>query len=238
MIVEPFAPMLAVRSEPFDSGEFLFEVKWNGVRALAACDGGGWRLWGRELADYRDRYPELEFLRQLPPGTVLDGEVVLCRQGVPDLEAVLARHSLSQPRAIRHLSQTDPVTYVVFDALFVQGRCLFGEPLYRRRAALTEVFGPDAAAFRLDFPQFLGDLSARDRQLAMFLSLGHSAKKAAERFSLSQGRITQLRQQWCREWQRGQGEEDSSSFSGKDSQTTHEGAAPSTRLGTARPGND
>jgi bifunctional non-homologous end joining protein LigD len=141
MIVEPFAPMLAVRSEPFDSGEFLFEVKWNGVRALAACDGGGWRLWGRELADYRDRYPELEFLRQLPPGTVLDGEVVLCRQGVPDLEAVLARHSLSQPRAIRHLSQTDPVTYVVFDALFVQGRCLFGEPLYRRRAALTEVFG-------------------------------------------------------------------------------------------------
>jgi hypothetical protein len=70
---------------------------------------------------------------------------------------------------------------------------------------------PDAAAFRLDFPQFLGDLSARDRQLAMFLSLGHSAKKAAEKFRLSQGRITQLRQQWCREWQRGQGEEDSSS---------------------------
>jgi bifunctional non-homologous end joining protein LigD len=139
MIVEPFAPMLAVRSEPFDSGEFLFEVKWNGVRALAACDAGGWRLWGRELADYRDRYPELEFLRRLPPGTVLDGEVVLCRQGVPDLDAVLARHSLSQSRAIRHLSQTDPVTYVVFDALFVQGRCLFGEPLYRRRAALTEV---------------------------------------------------------------------------------------------------
>jgi hypothetical protein len=88
---------------------------------------------------------------------------------------------------------------------------------------------PDAAAFRLDFPQFLGDLPARDRQMAMFLSLGHSAKKAAEKFSLSQGRVTQLRQQWCREWQRGQGEEDSSSFSGRNSQTTQEGAAPSTR---------
>src|ERR1700733_11001292 len=138
MNVEPFAPMLAVRSEPFDSGEFLFEVKWNGVRAIAACDTGGWRFWGRELADYRDRYPELACLNQLPTGTVLDGEIVLARQGVPDLEAILARHSLGQPQAIAHLSRTDPVTYVVFDALYAQGRCLFGEPLYKRRAALTE----------------------------------------------------------------------------------------------------
>jgi hypothetical protein len=67
---------------------------------------------------------------------------------------------------------------------------------------------PDAAAFRLDFPPFLADLSARDRQLAMFLALGHSAKKAADTFGLSAGRVTQLRQQWCQEWQRGQGEED------------------------------
>jgi bifunctional non-homologous end joining protein LigD len=139
MIVEPFLPMLAVRSEPFDSGEFLFEVKWNGVRALAAADAGGWRLWGRELADYRERYPELAFLRRLPPGTVLDGEVVLLRHGVPDLDALLARHPLTQGRAIQHLSQTDPVTYVVFDALYAQGRCLLGEPLYKRRAALTEL---------------------------------------------------------------------------------------------------
>ena len=81
---------------------------------------------------------------------------------------------------------------------------------------------PDAAAFRLDFPRFLADLPARDRQMAMFLSLGHPAKKAAEKFSLSKGRITQLRQQWCREWQRGQGEEKSSSCAGRESQTIHE----------------
>jgi hypothetical protein len=69
---------------------------------------------------------------------------------------------------------------------------------------------PDAAAFRLDFPRFLADLSSRDRQLAMFLSLGHSAKKAADQFGLSPGRVTQLRQQWCQEWQRCQGEEEAS----------------------------
>jgi bifunctional non-homologous end joining protein LigD len=140
MIIEPFLPMLAVRSEPFDSGEFVFEVKWNGVRALAARDASGGRLWGRELADYRNRYPELAFLDRLPPGTVLDGEIVLLRQGVPDLEALLARHPLTQATAIQHLSRTDPVRYVVFDALYADGRCLFAEPLYKRRAALRDVF--------------------------------------------------------------------------------------------------
>jgi hypothetical protein len=88
---------------------------------------------------------------------------------------------------------------------------------------------PDAAAFRLDFPQFLGDLPARDRQVAMFLSLGHSAKKAAAKFGLSQGRVTQLRQQWSREWHRWHGEEDSSPHSGRESQPPRGGGSASTR---------
>ena len=70
---------------------------------------------------------------------------------------------------------------------------------------------PEAAAFRIDFPRFLRELSERDRQMAMFLSLGHSAKKAAHRFGLSPGRVTQLRQQWCQHWRRWQGEEDGNS---------------------------
>src|SRR5438876_807194 len=59
---------------------------------------------------------------------------------------------------------------------------------------------PEAAAFRIDFPQFLQALGERDRELAHFLSLGHSAKEAAQKFNVSPGRITQLRQQWCRQW--------------------------------------
>jgi hypothetical protein len=58
----------------------------------------------------------------------------------------------------------------------------------------------DQAAFRIDFPQFLRSLSHRDRRLAYFLGVGNSAKEAAAKFKLSPGRITQLRQQWCREW--------------------------------------
>jgi hypothetical protein len=66
---------------------------------------------------------------------------------------------------------------------------------------------PDAAAFRIDFPQFLAGLSDRDRQLAMFLSLGHRASQAATKFQLTPGRVTQLRQRWCQAWYSGHGEQ-------------------------------
>jgi hypothetical protein len=59
---------------------------------------------------------------------------------------------------------------------------------------------PEVAAFRIDFPQFIGSLCRRDQRLAGFLSLGNSATDAAARFGLSPGRVTQLRQGWCREW--------------------------------------
>jgi len=114
---ERLLPMLAVRSEPFDSPEWLFEVKWNGVRALAARTAEGRQLWGRNRADYGGRYPELEVLRSLPSGTVLDGELVLLSGSVPDLEALLARHQLARPAQIQLASQEQPVTYVVFDLL-------------------------------------------------------------------------------------------------------------------------
>jgi hypothetical protein len=66
---------------------------------------------------------------------------------------------------------------------------------------------PEAAAFRIDFPEFLSGLSERDRDLAMYLSLGHRPSKAANKFGLSPGRVTHLRQAWCRGWNAFQGEE-------------------------------
>jgi hypothetical protein len=66
---------------------------------------------------------------------------------------------------------------------------------------------PIAAAFRIDFPEFLDQLTERDRAMATFLAQEHPAKMAAERFELTPGRVTQLRQRWRREWQAFQGEE-------------------------------
>ena len=75
-MITPCLPMLDTASPPFYSDDHVFEVKWDGVRALAGVSGEHWRLWGRGLAEYTDRYPELAVLRRLPPGTVVDGELV------------------------------------------------------------------------------------------------------------------------------------------------------------------
>jgi ATP-dependent DNA ligase len=133
-------PMLAVASEPFDSPEYVFEVKWDGVRALAACGSREWSVWGRVGADYTARYPELELLRRLPAGTILDGELVRPGpSGRSELGAILSRHHLSGPARIHRASHSQPVCYVVFDLLYNRGRSLLGQPLRERRAALQEL---------------------------------------------------------------------------------------------------
>jgi DNA ligase D-like protein (predicted ligase) len=131
--------MLATAAEPFDSAEYLFEVKWDGIRALAAIEEGQWRLWGRDQSEYSGRYPELDVLRRLPSGTVVDGELVVFQKGCPDLGAVLRRHQMVSAERIRRASVQTPVRYVLFDALFHEGNSLLQEPLYRRRAVLTDL---------------------------------------------------------------------------------------------------
>jgi ATP-dependent DNA ligase len=132
--------MLAVPAAPFDSPEYSFELKWDGIRALAAVETTGWRMWGRQQADYTTRYPEFDLLCRLPVGTLVDGELVVCdADGRPDLPRLLGRHGLTGPWRIRHAPQWCPVRYVLFDVLYHAGRCLVRETLARRRELLAEV---------------------------------------------------------------------------------------------------
>jgi ATP-dependent DNA ligase len=137
--MEALVPMLAVTaSEPFDAPDYLFEVKWDGIRALSCRDERGWRLWGRDGADYCPRYPELALLAALPAGTMLDGEIVLCSQGVPNLPLLLARHARATAPSYQELVAPSRVTYVVFDALYDAGSCLLGKPLSERRESARQ----------------------------------------------------------------------------------------------------
>jgi hypothetical protein len=70
----------------------------------------------------------------------------------------------------------------------------------------TQTPVPEQVAFRLDFPAFLQTLTERNRQMALAMAEGHAARRVAERFGLSPGRVTQLRQQWQRAWLLFQGE--------------------------------
>src|SRR5260370_20426015 len=130
-------PMLAIQATPFDSDDYLFEVKWDGVRALAAVEQDSWSLWGRHGVDYTSRYPELAVLQRFPSGTVVDGELVALDRGRADLPALVRRHLRQRPQlgdyAAAHLC------YVLFDLLSLRGQPLLKEPLIHRRALLREV---------------------------------------------------------------------------------------------------
>jgi DNA ligase D-like protein (predicted ligase) len=138
-MITPCLPMLATAAQPFNSDKDLFEVKWDGVRALAGVSDEHWRLWGRGLAEYTERYPELAVLRRLPAGTVVDGELVVLRDGRPDLAALLSRHQLVHPYKILRASRQTPIRYLLFDILVQRDRSLLGESLNQRRAILAEL---------------------------------------------------------------------------------------------------
>jgi bifunctional non-homologous end joining protein LigD len=133
-------PMLAKTGKPFDSEAWLFEVKWDGVRAVAYVDREGLRIHSRHRRDLAPRYPELDVLRQLPPGTILDGELcAIGTDGKPDFHAALTRET-ARGRRLQLAARSQPITYVVFDLLYLDFAPLLDQPLQQRRARLQELF--------------------------------------------------------------------------------------------------
>jgi DNA ligase D-like protein (predicted ligase) len=129
-------PMQAVSAEaPFRSDEYLFEVKWDGLRCLAFVNGAGVvRIHDRALNDLTDSLPELLPIgRQVEAPTVLDGELVLTDpEGRPDYPALRRRLAVGAAGAT-----TAPLAFLAFDVLYLRGRSLLRQPVARRRARLS-----------------------------------------------------------------------------------------------------
>ena len=132
------APMLAKSAEPFDSSDFLFEIKWDGTRALAFVERDGYRFVNRRGREVSERYPELEFLEKLDPGTVLDGEIVVLRDGKPDFGLLMSREHGEGSLRRRSSAVRHPATFVAFDQLFANYRSLAEQPLQSRREVLRQ----------------------------------------------------------------------------------------------------
>jgi DNA ligase D-like protein (predicted ligase) len=140
---EKIQPMLAVTAEPFDSPAYLFELKWDGLRALAFLNGGT-RLQSRNLREISAQYPELAFLhRQVKKaGTILDGEIIALADGKPSFQRLTSRMHLTSPPGIRRGMRENPVLYVAFDLLYYDGRPLLQEPCQKRQELLQAVVTP------------------------------------------------------------------------------------------------
>jgi DNA ligase D-like protein (predicted ligase)/DNA ligase D-like protein (predicted 3'-phosphoesterase) len=126
-----YLPMLAATAPaPFSGEEWLFEIKWDGVRAIATV-GESLSLRSRNDTELSSKFPELAELLTLAPGTVLDGEIVVMSGMKPDMQALLTRLQGSGPS-----KGGAPVTYIIFDILEREGRDLTSLPLFQRREQL------------------------------------------------------------------------------------------------------
>lgn len=135
---------------PKNATDFTFEYKWDGVRALCYHNPKAHRfeLQSRNLLDITIRYPELHALADAlgKRSAILDGEIVsLDDVGRPSFARLQRRMHLNDRAQIKRLSASEPVFYVLFDLLYLDGRSLLDEPYTTRRELLEELtlLGPN-----------------------------------------------------------------------------------------------
>jgi ATP-dependent DNA ligase len=131
-------------------GEWIFEPKWDGFRALIFRDGEEISIQSRDEKPLHRYFPELlEPLRaQLPARCVLDGEIVIARNGGLDFEALQLRLHPAASR-VKLLSREIPASVVFFDLLCEGDRDLRGEPFERRRRELESLLSSAAPPIHL-----------------------------------------------------------------------------------------
>ena len=139
------SPMLAVAADrPFSRAGWLYELKYDGIRAMVAVDGSGVRVVGRRGRDETGRYPEAAAIpAQLRArSAVLDCEiVVLDEAGHPDFERLQSRINIGDADEAGRVAVRNPATFVAFDLLSLDGRDLIGTELRIRKKTLRELVG-------------------------------------------------------------------------------------------------
>jgi DNA ligase D-like protein (predicted 3'-phosphoesterase) len=138
-----YKPMLAETADsPFSSEDWIFEVKWDGIRALSYIDADGTvSLRSRNNLELRQNFPELWEMKDLIRDAVLDGEIILMEGGKADFQGLMERCRSTSAGFMAEMSNRSPATYVVFDMLEKDGEALVDRPLMERKQMLKQHLG-------------------------------------------------------------------------------------------------
>ena len=145
----PWEPMLPQSAKTPPAGEdHLYEVKWDGNRALISLDEGDLRIRSRSQRDLTYAFPELRVPESSFRATaaLFDGEIVcLDEEGRPIFQNVMRRIQQSTEGSVERARKRHPAVRYLFDCLYLDGRQITREPLERRRAWLKDLIRPESA---------------------------------------------------------------------------------------------
>jgi len=136
--IEPMKVQLSDRAA-FDSPDWIFEIKWDGYRAIAEIRPDGNRLYSRNGLTFDKAYPKVfESLKAIKKRAVIDGEIVAFdNNGRPSFQKLQNYRSNSKV----------PIQYYVFDILELDGKSLSGLPLVERKERLRKLI-PESSIIR------------------------------------------------------------------------------------------
>src|SRR3954467_7905381 len=148
--VELAKPVRSIPPEGALPGGCVYEPKWDGYRLVVVRDGAWTRLWSKQGRDLTALFPEIAAaaVAQVPPGTVLDGEVVIWNGSRLDFGLLQLRMATPAGR-IGTLAAANPASYVAFDLLAAGAADLRGRNLAGRRSALEDLAGRWAPPLQL-----------------------------------------------------------------------------------------
>jgi ATP-dependent DNA ligase len=160
-LAPPIEPMLAKLADSLpEGGSFLYEPKWDGFRAIVFRGESELFIQSRDLRPLDRYFPELHeaLLEKLPPGCVIDGEIVITTPQGLDFDALQLRLHPAASRVAK-LARETPASFVGFDLLAVEGRSLMTAPQAERRKRLERLLA------KVGPPVHLTPMT-RDRDLA------------------------------------------------------------------------
>jgi bifunctional non-homologous end joining protein LigD len=152
-----YKPMLAKAvHEAFSNKDWVFEVKWDGFRAIAYVETP-FSLKSRNEKELKINFPELAELNKLASNIVVDGEIVVMREGKPDFQSLLERGQAVSVGEIQRQVSRAPAVYIVFDILEKDGKSLAKMPLIERKAILKGSLREGANVLLCDFIEEQGE---------------------------------------------------------------------------------
>jgi len=145
---DPIDFMLSTSEDKPPTGDYFYEVKWDGIRVMISLDEGEIKIRSRNQRDITAQFPELLIPEEAFRATcgLFDGEIVcLDAHGRPDFKKVIHRLMQSSESGIKKGAARSPVYCYMFDCLYLDGRPIINEPLWRRKDWLKDAIKPGAS---------------------------------------------------------------------------------------------